>query len=190
MGNTDILNSIANHRSIRSFSDKKVSDEMLLQLVTAAQTAPTSSNVQAYSLIRVKDPEKRQAIATIAGNQKHVVEAPVFLVFCADLYRLKQAGELDGREFNTDYMETFIVSTVDTALVAQNLLVAAELTGLGGVYIGAVRNDMKKVTELLELPPYTYPLFGMCIGYPNLDKYPDKKPRISAESILHQGYLQ
>jgi nitroreductase len=184
--NPDLLKAIANHRSIRSFSDKQVPDDMLMQLVSTAQTAATSSNVQAYSLIKVNDPAKRQAIAAIAGNQKHVIDAPVFLVFCSDLYRLKQAGEFDGREFNTDYIETFLVSTVDTALIAQNLLVAAELTGLGGVYIGAVRNDMKKIIDLLELPAYTYPLFGMCIGYPDFDKYPDKKPRIPTGSILHQ----
>jgi len=186
MNSQEMLDKLSNHRSIRFFDDRKVNEETLLQLLSVAQTASTSSNLQAYSIVKVDDAQKRQEIAKIAGNQAHVVQAPVFLVFCGDLYRLKAAGELEDKEFNTDYLESFLVSAVDTAIVAQNFLAAAELTGLGGVYIGGIRNDMKRMIELLELPPYSYPLFGMCIGYPDANKMPDKKPRFPLQFILHQ----
>lgn len=183
----DVIKVIRNHRSIRKFKQEQVDHDILRQLLNTAQCSSTSSNVQAYSVVKVTDPEKREKIKELTGNQQHVLEAPVFLVFCVDLHRLTQVGEIGGAGFNTDYMESFLVGTVDVALLAQTFLIAAESMGLGGVYIGGIRNNSAKMIELLKLPELTFPLFGMCIGYPDHDHLPDIKPRLATEFILHEN---
>ena len=85
------------HRSIRKFEDREVDDDTLHAIVAAAQCAATSHFVQAYTLIRVRDPKKRQVIAELAGPQVWVAKAPVFLVFCADFTRLAAAGGREAR---------------------------------------------------------------------------------------------
>ena len=75
------------HSSVREFSDKPVDEETVHTILACAQKAPTSSYLQAYSIIRVEDPAKREALAEYAGGQEWVMKAPLVLLFCADLHR-------------------------------------------------------------------------------------------------------
>ena len=63
---------------------------------------------------------------------------------------------------------------------------SAESLGLGGCYIGAIRNKIGEVDKLLRLPDKVYPVFGMCLGYPAQD--PEIKPRLPVEVILKQHH--
>jgi nitroreductase len=83
------------------------------------------------------------------------------------------------------FTEQFIISTVDAALYAQNVVIAAESAGLGICYIGAVRNDPAQVTALLNLPKNVYPVFGLCLGYP--DQNPEPKPRLPISVVLKEN---
>jgi len=171
------------HVSVRSFTDEPVAQETLLNIIEAGQSASTSSHVQAYSVVRVTDPAKRQAISEAAGGQKWVISAPEFLVYCADLRRLNYActkagmGELEG------LTEHSVAAAVDVALFAQNVLLAAESEGLGGVFIGGIRNAPDVVIEQLQLPEFVFPLFGMCLGKPK--ERNATKPRLPLEAVLH-----
>lgn len=175
---------LSDHRSVRKFRDKPIEESLLQTIVRAAQCAATSSHVQAYTIIRVKDKENRRQIAKLAGPQPWVEQAPLFLVFCADFTRLETACHRQGFRAETGWAEQFVVATVDTALVAQNLMIAAESLGLGGVFIGGIRNDPEKVCELLNIPDNAYPVFGMCLGYP--DHTPDIKPRLPLDLVLRE----
>lgn len=176
------------HRSIRKYKPDPVTDEQLSAMLQAAQMASTSSNVQAYSVIRVTDPTVRSEIRAVTGGQEHVELAPLFLVWCADLYRDQVACELNGADMVSEGVENFMISTIDTALAAQNAAVAAEAMGLGIVYIGGIRNNLRRVTELLQLPQLVYPVFGMCIGVP--DQEPSARPRLSPSAVLHENGYQ
>ncbi len=178
----DLLNS---HRSIRRFTDAPVPADTLTAVITAAQAAASSSFLQGVTIIRVTDPDKRVALREVAGGQRYVEEAPEFLVFCADLSRSMRCCEQHGGEAAKGLTEQFIIATVDTALYAQNLVVAAESVGLGICYIGALRNNPARVTELLDLPQQVYPVFGLCLGYPDQD--PEVKPRLPLSVILKQN---
>ncbi len=173
---------IRSHRSIRKFSDRPVDDETLRTIVAAAQCAATSHFVQSYTIIRVKDPGKRHTIAQLAGPQVWVEHAPVFLVFCADMNRLERACRRHGKQMEKGWAEQFVTVTVDTALLAQNVLLAAESLGMGGVFIGGIRNDPQTVCDLLDIPDQAYPVFGMCLGWPAHD--PPPKPRLPVEAVL------
>lgn len=183
-----MINLLKSHRSIRKFSDMPVEDSLLEDIVTAAQCAATSHYVQAYAIIRIRDKFVRKEIAALAGPQEWIEKAPLFLVFCADLTRLSAACRLHGKSMSEGWAEQFVVATVDTALVGQNLMVAAESAGLAGVFIGGIRNDPQKVCDLLNIPDMAYPVFGMCLGYP--DDSPRIKPRLPLELILMEDEFQ
>lgn len=177
-----VIEVMKQHRSIRKFQEKPVEENLIRTILEAAQHASTSNFVQAYSVINVADTSKRAQIAELAGPQPWVAQCPLFLVFCADLKRHDKACGMCGMEMVKGSTEQFIIATVDAALVAQNTMLAAESLGLGGVYIGGIRNDPQKVCDLLDIPDLVYPVFGMCLGYPAED--PQPKPRLPLDVVL------
>jgi FMN reductase (NADPH) len=180
----DVTRLLQRHRSIRKFKPDEFSEQTLEAIVRSAQMASTSSNVQAYSVIAVTNPETKRALSAVAGNQQHVESCPVLLVWCADLSRDKLACEREGVEMVSGTMENFIVATVDVALAAQNAAIAAESLGLGIVYIGGIRNNLREATRLLNVPKLVYPVFGMCLGYP--DHESGVRPRLPLRAVLHR----
>jgi FMN reductase (NADPH) len=185
----DVIQTILNHRSIRSFHDKTISDDHIQTIVRSAQAASTSSFVQAYTIIGIKDPSKKEKLARIAGNQAHVVNNGHFFVFCLDFHRHELSVEMEGMnpadvQRALESTETFMVGVIDAALAAQNAALAAESLGLGICYIGGLRNNLSEVCELLKTPDRVIPLFGLSVGYPI--KMNDQKPRLPIENVYHE----
>lgn len=178
----ETVNLLKAHKSIRKYKDQPIEAEKIKTIIECAQSAPTSSFIQAYTIISVVDKSKRKSIAHLAGDQTYVEECPLFLVFCADLNRIKTSCELNNKTMSEGYTETFIVATVDATLAAQNALIAAESLGLGGVYIGGIRNNPLEISKLLNIPSGVYLVFGMCLGYPN--HTPDIKTRLPLDVII------
>lgn len=172
------------HRSIRKFTSEPIDQTVVETLVRAGQSAATSSFIQACTVIQVSAGERRNALAEMAGNQAYVAEAPVFLVFCADMKRHQLACSMHQADMQSGYTEQFLTASLDCGLFAQNVIVAAESLGLGGVYIGGLRNRIAEVAELLELPELVYPVFGLCLGKPDQD--PEVKPRLPLSVVLKQ----
>ena len=177
-----VIELLKKHRSIRKFKPKTIEAETVRTIIEAAQCASTSNYIQAYTVISVCDEAVRKEIAELAGPQPWVEQCPLFLVFCADLNRLDRACCTHEKKMVGGYAEQFLIATVDTALMAQNTMIAAESLGLGGVFIGGIRNNPDKVCELLDIPDHAYPVFGMCLGFPDDD--PEKKPRLPVEIIF------
>jgi nitroreductase len=177
----DTVRLLCSHRSIRKFTADPIPDEQLEAIIAAAQAASTSSYLQAASIIRVTDPEKRARLVECSGGQKWVGTAAEFLVWCTDFHRLKQIVP----EARLGYTEQLLIGAIDTAIMAENALVAAESLGLGGLFIGGLRNHPDKVVELLDLPKNVAPLFGMCLGRPAED--PMLRPRLPQALILHEN---
>ncbi len=181
------IETLLSHRSVRHFEDKPLSREQIERIVTSAQAASTSSNIQAYSIIGITDPEKKKKLAELAGNQDYVEKNGHFFVFCADLYRHEIVGEIEHRDVLTsiESTEKFMVTLIDTALAAQNAAIAAESMGLGICYIGGIRNNLDEVCKLLKTPQRVIPLFGMAVGYP--EKLVNQKPRLPFSHIYHEN---
>ncbi len=127
--------------------------------------APTSSYLQAYSIIRVNDPAKREKLKAASGGQKWVTAAPLVLLFCADLHRCEKFLPVADKNVLHNH-ELFTVAVADAALAAQKAFIAAQALGLGGVIVGGVRNDMGAMAEAFQLPSLVYPMFLLCLGYP------------------------
>lgn len=181
---TLLIETMLKHRSIRKFTKEAVSAEQLDLILKASQAAATSSFLQAYSIINISQGTSRDKLMNYCGDQSYVGAAPVFLVFCADLHRLHRMSQLHEKNYEEGWTESMIIGTVDAALAGQNAMIAAESLGLGGVYIGGIRNNIEAVTELLKLPEEVYPVFGLCIGHP--DQNPEIKERLPQPIVVHQ----
>lgn len=181
---TPTIDLLCSHRSIRAFTDQAISAEQREAIVAAAQSASTSSFLQCSSIVRITDPALRQQLVQLTGGQQWVADAAEFWVFCADFNRHLQICP----DAQLGRAEQLLLGCVDTALMAQNAMVAAESLGLGGVFIGGIRNNIAQVTELLGLPKFVLPLFGFCIGYP--DAVPDVKPRLPQAMLVHENRYQ
>ena len=176
------IEQLLSHRSIRKFTNQDIPQSTLETLIACGQAAATSSNVQAVTVVQVTDTNKRERMVELSGGQSYVASSGAFLVYCADMNRSKWACEHQGGHYAAGMTEQFIIATVDVALFAQNTVIAAESLGLGICYIGGLRNNPQQVAELLELPDYVYPVFGLCLGYP--DQNPEVKPRLPLEAVL------
>ncbi len=181
---SSVIDLLKSHRSIRKFTEQAIDPELFRELISAGQAAATSSFLQGSTVIRIKKPETRSAIAKLAGGQSYVESAAEFMIFCADLKRPGNYCDEYGKPFEGDYTEHFIIATVDVALMAQSMVTAAESVGLGICYIGGIRNDPAQVAELLQLPKGVYPVFGLCLGYPDQD--PEIKPRLPLSVIVKE----
>ncbi|RAT14216.1 MULTISPECIES: oxygen-insensitive NADPH nitroreductase [Lonsdalea] len=178
---TPTIDLLCQHRSIRQFTNQPVTDDQCQAILQSARSASTSSMLQCSSIIRITDNTSRQALVALSGGQAYVAQAPEFWVFCADFNRHLQIFP----EAEVGLAEQLLLGCVDTAIMAQNALVAAESLGLGGVYIGGIRNHIAEVTALLKLPEQVLPLFGLCLGHPAAQ--PDQKPRLPAELVIHEN---
>ena len=183
----DSLTTLLSHRSIRSYLPDSLPPGTLELIVASAQSAATSSNLQTWSVIAVEDAERKDQLSQLAGNQAHIRQCPLFLVWLADLARLTYVAETRGLSHEgLDYLEMFVMATIDAALAAQNGAIASESLGLGIVYIGGMRNHPEEVAAVLGLPPHVFAVFGMCVGYPDPDKATAVKPRLPQSAVLHR----
>ena len=177
----DEIGELLTHRSVRRFADQDIPESMVQSLVAAAQSAATSSNLQTWSVISVKDPVKRASIAEACGSQKQVVSAPLFFAFLADLHRTAEyAGEVPS---GLDTVEMYTVAVIDAALAAERMVCAAEALGFGICYIGGLRNQPQTIKDLLQLPERVAPVFGLCIGVPAETAHSEIKPRLRQDQI-------
>jgi nitroreductase len=183
----DTLDTLLSHRSVRSYLDQPLPAGALEIAIAAAQSAPSSSNLQAWSVVSVTDPERKARINAVSGKQRQIAEAPLLLVWLADLSRLRGiAGSLSHTADGLDYLETFLLGVIDAALAAQNAVTAFNSLGLGSCYIGALRNDPATVAAELGLPPEVFPVFGLTVGVPDPARASDIKPRLPQSSVLHR----
>ena len=179
------LDVLLNHRSVRAYLPDALPEGTVETLVAAAQSAASSSNLQIWSVVAVADPARKARLAVLAGNQKHIVEAPLLLVWLIDFDRLTRLSQVDGvRSEALDYPETFLLGAVDTSLAAQSAVTALESLGLGSVYIGGIRNHPAEVAAELGLPPHVFALFGLVVGRPDPDRPAAVKPRLPQASVL------
>ena len=181
---TPTIELLCAHRSIRRFRDEAITASQRAAIIASAQSASSSSFLQCSTIIRITDPALRAHLVPLTGGQQHVAEAAEFWVFCADFQRNFEICP----QAPSGLAEQLLIGVVDTAMLAQNAVIAAESLGLGAVYIGGIRNNIEAVGELLNVPKHVLPLFGLCLGWPA--EAPEKKPRMPAEMLVHENQYQ
>lgn len=172
------VDTLLNRRTIRSFTDEPVSDDIIETIERAAQQSATSQFFNAWSAIRITDKAIATKLAQI-GTQKYVAEAPLLYIFIIDDHRnvriAREAG-LPDDEITLDSDYTFTQGQNDAVLALHAMETAAESLGLGTVLLGCILNDVDAVIDLLHLPERTFPVLGLAIGH-SAD-VPPVKPRM------------
>jgi len=162
----DFYGVIKTRRSIRSFSSKKVPDQILKRILNAARLAPSANNRQPWRYIIVKDTEKKNQIAQLASNQSFIAEAPVVVVICGLRYLNRHSW----------FGENMYI--LETAISIEHFVLAARNEGLGTCWVGAF--DKQGIEKLLNIPQGSPPIMITPLGYPKdesafsnvIDRYP------------------
>ena len=179
---------LTGHRSIRRFKRVPIPEHHVRMILEAGRRAPTDASLHLWTAVRVSDEELRRRIAEATG-QPHVAEAPLFLVFLADLHRLERLLRHRGEELGEVDNAFLILAAVDAGIAAQNMAVMAEALGYGTCFIGAVMSAARDVIRILRLPRRVLPLFGLAIGVP--DEEPPLRPRLPLSMLVHEnGYRE
>ena len=182
----DLLESIISRASIRKFSDKPISKELLTLLLTAAQSAPSKSNLQQYSILIMQDKMLKLKVGELIGETKWALSSPVFLLFLADIRRNMKVTKEKGYEYKNNNVDTFMNSVIDSALSMQSFICAAEASGLGICPISMIRNIIEEIRVLCKLPDGVFPIAGLALGWPD-----EKSPvsiRMSQNIVIHNDH--
>ncbi|RFE01899.1 oxygen-insensitive NADPH nitroreductase [Streptococcus parauberis] len=181
------IHTILDHVSVRNFIDQKLSEKEIEVLVEAAQAASSDSFLQAYSIMSIDDPKLLKELVKVGKLQPFILEAGHFFIFCGDFKRHHDfAKEKEiAIEETIGGVDALMVGAIDASLAAQNMTIAAESLGMGVCYIGGVRDGIEAISELLDLPDYVFPVFGLVVGYPAIKN--ETKPRFPADAIHHRN---
>ena len=169
------ISDIMSRTSIRQYTDEAIAESDLETLLRAGMAAPSCCNIQPWHFVVVKDQTVRQQMADAFGPAKPAAQAPVVVVVCGDMQIMNESPVKD----NTDYW------VCDACAATENILVAANSLGLGGVWMGVwpMQNRILKLQELLSLPEYIVPLNMIALGHPA--EQPEPKDKWKPERI-HQ----
>ena len=126
-----IIKTLLSHRSIRKYQNRPIEKEILDEILKAVQATPNWVNLQHVSVIVVQEQQRRKKFAELCGDQKHIAQAPVFLVFCADFYRTWLVCKENGQEFDSvvSQLDNLIVGANEVGIALGTAVVAAECIG-------------------------------------------------------------
>src|SRR5688572_21181246 len=173
-----------NERSVcRRYRRDPVPEEVVRLLCATALAAPTKSDLQQATIVRLADPKKRAAVCALLPGSPWLAQAPELFIFCADGWRLRRLFARKGKEFPNEHLDAFFNAAVDAAIALGAFVSAAELAGLGTCPISQVRDHIAAIDRLLELPDWVVPVAGLALGYPE-----QKEPlstRLSLSASVH-----
>ena len=180
---------ILNERaSLRAFSDREISDDIINEILQATVHAASGGNVQPFSIIKITDKKIMEKIVSF-GNQPFIKTAPVNLLFCIDYYRIKRMAQIEKAPFTVQKaFPHFWIAFQDTIIAAQTACTATDSLGLGSVYIGTIftiPESLEKTIELLDLPEGVLPVVLLTIGYPKVKPPIAKKYEI--KTLVHEN---
>lgn len=177
------LSRVLARRSYRRFTGQPVPEALSTALLACAQSAPAKSDLQQYSILDVRDPAKKAALAGLCDTA-WMADAPVLLVFCGDLRRAQRVCEMRGHAYAQNTLDSFMNATVDAALAMQAMITAAEAVGLGCCCISQVRKRLVEMADLFGLPNGVYPIAGLAAGWP--DERRDVTRRLPPSVVVHR----
>ncbi len=172
-------------RSVRNFKDQEIPQDVIEELLDAANNAPSGGNIQPVSVILVQESEARKELATMVGEQPWVRNAPLSMIFCVDFLRIKRWASM----FETDFKGEkaflhFLIAYADLTCAAQNVVILSQSHGLGSVYIGTILDVIDRARKYFAMPEYVLPMMVLSIGYPKT--VPKKVPKLKREVIAHR----
>ncbi len=166
----DLFEIINNRRSIRKFTEKPVSDDILDRILEAGIRAPFAA--QLYSIVYTHDKEKMKKLKIGAYSSTQLL-----MIFLVDFLKLEKI--IKQRNYSYDYDDGMLLwlGIQDASLAAENVILAAEAVGLGSVLLGGAPLQADTIAEVFNIPSRVFPVVGLCLGYPDLSVETDVRPR-------------
>lgn len=171
-------------RTIRKYDLlRPVSEDLLREILGKATRAANTGNMQIYSVIISRDPEKIAALAPAHFNQPAIKGAAAVLTFCLDLNRFNRWCELNATRGGMNNLQGFTWGVIDTSLFAQQFCTIAEMEGLGTCYLGTTTYNAGQIAEVLALPENVVPVITVTVGYPA--ETPALQDRLPLDAVVH-----
>jgi len=177
------MKTINTRKTIRKYTNKDVSEDLLKTLLEKAERTPTMGNLQLYSVVITRNEEKKAQLAPAHFNQPMVMGAPVVLTFCADFRRTTLWAENRKATPGYDNFLSFLNAATDALLYCQTFCNLAEEEGLGTCFLGTTIYNPKTIIEVLQLPRLVMPVATITLGWPAED--PALTDRLPIDSIIH-----
>jgi nitroreductase len=171
----DLMDAIKTRRSIRSYKEIPVPENLLKEVLNAARLAPSADNAQPWRIIVVRDDQTRLRLAMACNGQKFIAQAPVVLVICG----------IPDEAFPTmgGYMSAHVI---DAAIALDHITLASHALGLGTCWIGWFKED--KIREILAIPEDVPVVALTPLGYPA--DVPERTPRRNLEDLVKYERFQ
>ena len=184
----EIIESLKNRKSVRAFEDRPIPDDLRQIILESATEAPSAGCQQLYTIINVTEQNLKEQLADSCDHQPFIAKAPMVLVFCADCKKWYDAYLAAGCTPRLPDVGDLMLAVTDTAIAAQNAVVAAESLGIGSCYIGDIMENCDIQRELLHLPPYVFPAVMLVFGWPTSQQKDRIKPqRCELKHIVHEN---
>ncbi len=171
------------HRTIRKYKSTPISDDVLYNILESGIRSSNTGNMQLYSIIVTRSPEKKEELSPLHFNQPMIKGAPLILTICFDVNRFKLWCGVNDAEADFSGLLWLLNGTVDSSILAQNICVAAENFGLGICYLGTTLYNAPEISKVLRLPSDVIPITTLTIGYPEV--VPELTDRLSLNSVVH-----
>ena len=172
------------HRSIRAYTNQDVDDKLLNDLLMTGLRSSSSGNMQTWSVIVTRDEVKKQKLYELHYEQPMILQAPLVLTFCSDVFRMREWIRVNNSKQSFDDFLGFLTGAVDAVIAAQTICLTAESQGLGICYMGTTWWSADEIIELLGLPPGVFPVTSIVLGHPAED--PPLRDRLPLELLVHQ----
>ena len=172
----EMLRMLEERKSVRTFTDRPITEEEVRAILNAAVQAPTAGNQQLYTILRVTDPERKKRLSESCDHQPFIAEAGLVLVFLADCLKWYRAFEAEGCHPRRPGPGDLMLAVVDAVVAAQNAVVAASSLGIGSCYIGDIMENIEEQRRILALPGYVFPAAMVVFGYPTEQQKKREKP--------------
>lgn len=178
------IRELLDRKSVRSYTDREISQRARRVILNAAMAAPTAGNQQMYTILDIQDPALKQKLSVLCDNQPFIARGKMVLVFCADYRKWYDTFTEAGAEPRDPAAGDLMLAVTDTCIAAQNAVVAAQSLGIGSCYIGDVMEQYAQMKACLHLPQYVFPCAMLVFGYPTRQQRLRKKPERCALSDI------
>lgn len=168
-----LLELIKKRYSVRSYMDKEVEKEKLLQVLEAGRLAPSAVNFQPVHFIVITEEQEKQKIYEVY-QRGWIKDAPIIIVACGD-HRTSWKRN-DGKDH----------CDLDVAIAVDHMSLTALDLGLGTCWVCAF--DAKRCHELLGLPDYLEASVLIPLGYPKGERITEAKRKSIEEIVSWERY--
>jgi nitroreductase len=164
-----VITTMLNRKSIRHYTSELPPDEIIKTIVRAGQQAPFAGQMGSVLLAR---------------NKPNPWNAPLLFTICVDLHRLELIMARRGWKLVMNDLSILFFGIQDAALMAENMVIAAESLGLGSCFLGGAPYQADRIVKEYRLPKRVFPLVQLVMGYPA--EAPPPRPRYPLDYVLFE----